>query len=540
MKQFGNHRTRFCDAWGSEAVCQQDVGLDDVRISQHHCDGVVRLTVDVVVKCQSNMYPFSVDVVLTHPDGTMEALSQAVVGGTAQVVIEVTQPALWWPAGYGNQPLYQLETSIVRGRERLARRNFTIGLRTIEIRRTAEAFGESIACVVNGIDLFLKGATYYPERTPDGRSDSARMRHLLQACVEANFNMIRVSSGEEFPEDEFYDCCDKLGLIIWQTFTVPKRATVWGDNIKRRWLTTVQNKVLRIRHHPSIGIWSLDSAWPKPVYSNQGIGPEGGFRFAKDLAACMYLLELQRAQAIRSEVEAARRQRIGSIGVFDWPLNQRWSGITGSSLDHSGQWQALHYFAQRFYAPVLVSVCSNDTRVTLYVTNDRVTPVEGFLDWQLLSHVGEVVLAGRVPVYVAGLSTWPLPELDFSEELSSAGSRRTLSFAYQFECDGSPVAADTVQFCPVHRYNWCDPALRLQVRDVGEAFEIVVSAKHLAKYVELCLPGGYRFSDNWFDVVPGQPKIIYVHKSWLFEPLNAFQFAVQLHVRSYYDSYSGA
>lgn len=119
MKQFGDNRTRFSDAWGSEALCQWDAGLHDVRISQHHRDGVVRLTVDVVIKCQSSTYPLSVDVVLTHPDGTMEALSQPVVEGTAQVVIEVTQPALWWPAGYGNQPLYQLETSVVRGRERL-------------------------------------------------------------------------------------------------------------------------------------------------------------------------------------------------------------------------------------------------------------------------------------------------------------------------------------------------------------------------------------------------------------------------------------
>lgn len=379
--------------------------------------------------------------------------------------------------------------------------------------------------------------------------------------------MIRVASGGEFPEDEFYDCCDKLGLIIWQTFTAPKQAAVWGDDAKNRWVTTVQNEFLRIFHHPSFGIWSLDRArvtsdnpmklrpssgdcvWkrlgldstrPKLVRSNRRIGLEGGFRFAKDLAARMYLVELQRAKAIRSEVEAARRQRIGSIGILDWPLNQRWPSITWSSLDGSGQWQALHYFAQRFYAPVLVSACSNDTRVTLHVTNDRVTPVEGLLDWQLLSHVGEVILSGRVPVCVAGLSTWQLPELDFSEELISASSRRTLSFAYQFECNGALLSADTVQFCPVNRYNWVDPALRLQVRDVGDAFEIVVSAKHLAKYVELRLAGGYRFSDNLFDVVPGQPKTVYVRKSWLFEPLSALQFVVQLHVMSFYDSYAGA
>ena len=62
------------------------------------------------------------------------------------------------------------------------------------------------------------GADYIPEDHLLGRTGREKTRKLLEACREANFNVIRVWGGGCYPEDWFYDLCDEMGFLVWQDF----------------------------------------------------------------------------------------------------------------------------------------------------------------------------------------------------------------------------------------------------------------------------------------------------------------------------------
>lgn len=131
-----------------------------------------------------------------------------------QIVIE--KPKLWWPNGYGEQNLYEI-TIIQSVQEKETDRYRTrIGLRTLNLHREKDEWGELFAHRVNGVDCFAMGADYIPEDNLLGRLSKEKTRELLQHCKDCNFNTIRVWGGGFFPADWFYEFCDEMGLMVWQ------------------------------------------------------------------------------------------------------------------------------------------------------------------------------------------------------------------------------------------------------------------------------------------------------------------------------------
>ena len=153
------------------------------------------------------------EITVTAPDG--QILTQQEDGS-----ILVTDPKLWWPNGYGDQPLYTVCAKLTAKEDgRLLdiweRR---IGLRTVTVNTEPDEWGRKFAHRVNGLDIFAMGADYIPEDNLLGRINKERTRRLLTDCVDAHHNCIRIWGGGYYPDDYFYDICDELGLLVWQDF----------------------------------------------------------------------------------------------------------------------------------------------------------------------------------------------------------------------------------------------------------------------------------------------------------------------------------
>ncbi|MBU9723719.1 MULTISPECIES: beta-mannosidase [Bacillaceae] len=189
----------------------------------------------------------------------------------------IKNPQLWWPNGYGKQPLYQVRVVLKRKRgngvESVDEKRFQIGLRTIEVKREKDKWGESFAFVVNGVDLFAKGANYIPEDSLLTRVDEEKTERLIQDCVEANFNCFRVWGGGVYPRDHFYDLCDRYGLIVWQDFMFACATYQLTEDFASSVKQEAIDNVKRLRHHASLGLWcgnnEMELAWedwdfPKP------------------------------------------------------------------------------------------------------------------------------------------------------------------------------------------------------------------------------------------------------------------------------------
>ena len=222
--------------------------IRDVLVKQFHEDGRAALEIDTHITRLTDA-PAEVRVSVTAPDGTV--LTGA--GETCQ--IEVPDPWLWWPAGYGGQPLYRVEAELVSGGTRLDGWSRRIGLRTMTISRVKSEHGESFSHCVNGVDVFAMGMDYIPEDNLLPRVTPERTRRLLEDARAANVNTIRVWGGGYYPDDYFYDICDELGLLVWQDFMFACAVYNLTEAFEETITAEFVDNIRRLRSHPSLALW---------------------------------------------------------------------------------------------------------------------------------------------------------------------------------------------------------------------------------------------------------------------------------------------
>lgn len=223
--------------------------VDSVYVTQKHEDGKVTLHFDVDADVYDREALMGYTVLITDPDGK-ETLCK---GSPEEIVIE--RPQLWWPNGFGAQPLYTVEVRLYAGGKQVDTWKKRIGLRTLTMHIEKDAYGESFAHEVNGVQVFAMGADYIPEDSIFPRINEARTRELLRQCKEAHFNTIRVWGGGYYPDDWFYDACDEMGLMVWQDFlfacAVYNLTDEFEDNIRAEFADNIK----RLRHHASLALW---------------------------------------------------------------------------------------------------------------------------------------------------------------------------------------------------------------------------------------------------------------------------------------------
>ena len=230
---------------------------------------------------------FSIAITVTSPAG--ETFRAEVPAGDP-CEISIGQPQLWWPNNMGEQPLYTVEVSLLSreasegqisaeaganeqtvtgtadgGSIVLDTWTRRIGLRTLEVCREKDAFGEEFCFSVNGVKFFAMGADYIPEDNLLCRVTPEKTRRLLTDSAKANFNCIRVWGGGVYPSDAFFDLCDELGLVVWEdamfACNVYRYTEAFDENVRAE----LKDNLIRIRHHASLGLLcgnnEMEAAW---------------------------------------------------------------------------------------------------------------------------------------------------------------------------------------------------------------------------------------------------------------------------------------
>ncbi|MEG6612135.1 glycoside hydrolase family 2 protein [Pseudoclostridium thermosuccinogenes] len=597
--------------------------IEDVHIRQHHEDGHVALTVDV-----KQSRAAEVRIAVIGPDGSVTMLQNG-------VKTEIENPKLWWPHGYGGQPLYTVKVELLENGIVVDEETKRIGLRTLTISRKKDQWGESFAHCVNGIEIFAMGADYIPEDNILSRITPERTRRLLEQCIAANFNCIRVWGGGYYPDDFFFDICDELGLIVWQDFMFAcanyHLTLDFEKNIRAEFIDNVR----RIRHHASLGLWCGNNEmemfqaigvyngthktradyirmfehiipevlreydpdtfyWPaspssggsfdnpndpdrgdvhywdvwhgnKPfdeyrkyyfryvsefgfqsfpslktvesftlpedrnIFSRvmemhqRNAGANGKimnylsqtFLYPNDFDTLLYASQLLQAEAIRYGVEHWRRNRGRCMGAIYWQLNDIWPVASWSSIDYYGRWKALHYYAKRFFAPVMISCCEVgettdraavcmqpspiETSAHLCVVNETMSDVSGTVRWYLRDSRAAILESGEFDITVPALSSRWCEKKDFN---CTDFLNNYISF--EFISNGVCLSSGTALFTAPKHYRFVDPHLTYEIHDG----KITVHADAYAKSVEISSPDcDLLLSDNYFDMNGGSVTV---------------------------------
>ncbi|MEM1210713.1 MAG: glycoside hydrolase family 2 protein [Planctomycetota bacterium] len=241
-----------------ELIGFESARLRDLAIRQDHATDPGRVRLGVELELERHTGKRCDAIVELKRNG--QKIAKAEVSGKgkrlhAELLVE--KPELWWPAGMGGQPLYDLEAVLLDSfGEPLDRVTKRIGLRTLRLGRHADEWGESFQFEANGIPFFAKGANWIPADVFLTRVPDEQMSDLLQSAVDANMNMIRVWGGGIYEDDRFFDLCDELGLCVWQDFMFacspyPTHDRHFLENVQRE----AEDNLRRLRHHASLALW---------------------------------------------------------------------------------------------------------------------------------------------------------------------------------------------------------------------------------------------------------------------------------------------
>ncbi|MDR0999493.1 MAG: glycoside hydrolase family 2 protein [Clostridiales bacterium] len=237
--------------------CTHVAALADFYITQRHENGKVILRAEADYRVWTDK-ALAVEFAITSPEkkvitakGIIDSLNHKCA---AEIVID--EPQLWWPNGCGAHPLYTAQALLKDDETVICAKKINIGLRTIVLRRKNDEWGESYEFVINGKALFMMGSNLVIQDSVLTGYSKERTEKMLNSCVEANFNCVRVWGGALYPDDYFYDLCDRLGLVVYQDFMFA--CNIYPVN--EAFLENVKGEVLdnarRIRHHACLGLWS--------------------------------------------------------------------------------------------------------------------------------------------------------------------------------------------------------------------------------------------------------------------------------------------
>lgn len=225
---------------------------ESVTVEQAHGKKSVELSIT------TRVFAFAEgSVELTHEvDGQKLADKVAVRPGENVFTHNVTikNPKLWWPNGQGEQPLYELWTTLDG---EVTKRK--LGLRKLEWVIEKDEIDHSFKVRVNGRDVSMFGANWIPADAIPSRITPEVVRDLLESARAVNMNMIRVWGGGQYEPDYFYELCDELGILIWHDFMFSCMSYPSNREFLADVKTEITQQIRRLSHHACIALWCGDN-----------------------------------------------------------------------------------------------------------------------------------------------------------------------------------------------------------------------------------------------------------------------------------------
>ncbi|TFD50237.1 glycoside hydrolase family 2 protein [Cryobacterium frigoriphilum] len=209
-------------------------------------DGVITVHVDVA---RASDAPVTVAASVA---GINTEIDLAAGESHAELSLRIADIELWWPRGYGEQPLYDLEVTLVSGHATIDTASRRIGFRTVEFDTTPDAAGTPFTIVINGQPVFVRGANWIPDDAFPHRVDRARYLDRLQQAEFANINLLRIWGGGIFESDDFYELCDERGMLTWQDFLLACAAYSEEQPMWTEMEAEAREAVTRLASHPSL------------------------------------------------------------------------------------------------------------------------------------------------------------------------------------------------------------------------------------------------------------------------------------------------
>lgn len=551
------------------------------------------------------------------------------------VPIEIPDPQLWMPNGWGKQHLYNFTAQVVVDKHVVAEKSHQIGLRNIRVVAEPDEHGRSFYFEVNGEAMFAKGANYIPGEIMNTLQDDNYYEQLFENVVAANMNMIRIWGGGFYENEKFYQLANEKGILVWQDFMFGCTPYPHDDAFLENVAHEARYNVKKLRNHPSIAIWcgnneveesikywgfdkiyskeimegfregydktfrellpgivleldpdkfylhgSPDTAnWGRPhslnfgdahywgvwhgrqpfevldknvprfmsefgfqsfpemktirtfatekdfdiesevmkSHQKSGIGNEAikqymdmYYNIPTNFEDFVYVGLVMQGQGMKHGLEAHRRNRPFCMGTLYWQLNDSWPVVSWSGIDYYNNWKAMHYKVRDVFAPIALNVFKDDDNLNIYTMSDQLTDANNLtLQVSLIDFEGKVIKNIQTKVVAKANASEKVYALSMADYATPEQHENSVVSVKLIDNKKNTIAQSNYFFYWPNKLNLPKTKIDSAVSYADGQYTITLKSKYLAKDVFVEIPvQGAKFSDNFFDLLPGEKKVI--------------------------------
>lgn len=217
-------------------------------------------------------------------------------------------------------------------------------------------------------------------------------------------------------------------------------------------------------------------------------------------------------QGMRYCFEAHRRNRPYCMGTLYWQLNDSWPVVSWSSIDYYGNWKALHYQAKRAFAPLIINPIHENGNLNVYLLSDKLEDSSDMtLDMRLMDFKGKKLLQKSAKVEVAANTSAKVFGCALDEWADEVQRKECYLLLSLKDRQGKEITRDIHYFLPTKDLNLPQTTVNSKLKVQDGRCEVTLSASKLAKDIFVQIPyQGARFTDNFFDLLPGETRKIVI------------------------------
>lgn len=256
------------------------------------------------------------------------------------------------------------------------------------------------------------------------------------------------------------------------------------------------------------------------------------YRKPKDFESFLYMNLVLQGDAIKTAIEAHRRDMPHCMGTLFWQHNDCWPVASWSSRDYYGRWKAQHYFAKKAFRDVLVSPSINGDNLDVYIVSDKLKETSATLKLEVYNMDGTVINSVQRSVTIPANKSRVAMSYVLDSFVKSQPKNQLFITATLIDRRGETYVNN---YFLMKQKDMLYPKANISYdfRTITDGYELTLKSDHFARAVFISLDGiDNFFEDNYFDLIPGKEKVVKVKTA-----ISQTDFSQQLKVRSLVDGY---
>lgn len=237
----------------------------------------------------------------------------------------------------------------------------------------------------------------------------------------------------------------------------------------------------------------------------------------------VYVSQLLQAEGMRVAIEAHRRSKPYCMGTLYWQLNDVWPVASWSSIDYYGRWKAMHYYVRESYSALAALPIMENDSLFIYGVNDHLDTQVVSLTVRALQFDGKILSETNLPnISLRPDSSIVIWKNDMKEIAGRKPENAVIEIVLS-NADNQPVYRRLFYSDSPRKLKLPRADVNLTVKKDEKGYTLDLQSEKLAKNVLISTDADGFFSDNYFDLLPGERKTVHFSSSADIDLQNGFR-----------------